>query len=136
MENSCLLLGRLLLGLYFIIPGIAKITGYAGTVAYMEAHNVPVIAVLLPLTIVIQIAAGTALIVGYKGNIAAFVLAGLTLMISVYMHNFWAYDAGVERSHETQNFIKNMAIMAGLLLIAAQGTGGFSLSNRKKKQIT
>ena len=130
IESFCLLAGRALLGLYFILPGLQKITNFEGMSQYMAAHNVPMISILLPATIVIQLAAGAALIVGYKGKVAAFLLAGLTLVISVYMHNFWAMEDGVARSHELQNFIKNMAIMAGLLCVAALGTSKFSLDNR------
>jgi putative oxidoreductase len=78
-----------------------------------------------------QLSAGAALIIGYKGKVAAFLLAGLTLVICIYMHNFWAMEEGVERVHEMQNFIKNMAIMAGLLIVAAQGLGKFSVDNRQ-----
>lgn len=127
LEDACLLAGRFLLGLYFILPGISKITGYAGMVEYMSAHNVPMISVLLPLTIILQIGLGLALIVGFKGKIAAFLLAGLTLVISIYMHNFWGMEEGTVRAHETQNFIKNMAIMAGLLMVSALGTGKLSM---------
>lgn len=127
LEDACLLAGRFLLGLYFILPGISKITGYAGMVEYMSAHNVPMISVLLPLTIILQIGLGLALIVGFKGKIAAFLLAGLTLVISIYMHNFWGMEEGTARAHETQNFIKNMAIMAGLLMVSALGTGKLSM---------
>jgi putative oxidoreductase len=125
-----LLIGRLLLGLYFILPGIMKITGYSGTVAYMTAHNVPMISILLPLTIAMQIAGGIALIIGYQGKLVAFILAILVLVISIYMHNFWVYEQGMERAHEMQNFIKNLAIMAGLLVISATGTGKFSVSSK------
>jgi putative oxidoreductase len=48
----------------------------------------------------------------------AFMLAGLTLVISLFMHNFWAMAPGLEQAHEMQNFIKNLAIMAGLLALA------------------
>ncbi|MDA0978018.1 MAG: DoxX family protein [Proteobacteria bacterium] len=130
LENACLLTGRFLLGVYFILPGIGKITGYEGTVTYMEAHNVPLIAVLLPLTILLQIGLGLCLIVGYRAKLSAFVLAGLTLVISIFMHNFWDYPEGMEASHETQNFFKNMGIMAGLLVVAGLGSGRFSLDNR------
>ena len=126
LEDACLLVGRFLLGLYFILPGISKITNYAGTVEYMSAHQVPMISVLLPLTILLQIGLGIALIIGYKGKISAFLLAGLTLVISIYMHNFWAMEEGTARAHETQNFVKNMAIMAGLLIVSALGTGKLS----------
>jgi putative oxidoreductase len=129
-ENACLLSGRALMGLYFILPAISKITDFEGTVTYMAAHNVPMIPVLLVLTIILQLSAGSALILGFKGKWAAFVLAGLVLVISLFMHNFWDYAEGTEQAHEAQNFIKNMGIVAGLLVIAALGTGKFSLDNK------
>jgi putative oxidoreductase len=130
LENACLLAGRLLMGIYFILPGIQKITDFEKMTAYMEVHNVPIITVLLPLTILLQLAAGAAIIVGYKGKIAAFILAGLTFVITIYMHNFWDMAAGMEKVHELQNFFKNMGIMAGLLMVVSLGTGKFSLDNR------
>lgn len=133
-SDACLLLGRLLLGLYFILPGLSKIQDFEGMSAYMAAHNVPMIPVLLTLTIVIQLGAGAMLIVGFRGRIAAFLLAGLTLVISIAMHNFWAYPDGIERGHETQNFVKNMAIMAGLLVVSALGCSRFSLDNRSQNK--
>ncbi|MGB5325455.1 MAG: DoxX family protein [Pseudomonadales bacterium] len=135
LESFCLLSGRALLGLYFILPGLQKITNFEAMSQYMEAHNVPLFPVLLIVTIIIQLVAGAALIVGYRGNVAAFVLAGLTLVISLYMHNFWAMEESVARGHEMQNFVKNMAIMAGLLVVAALGTGNFSLDSRSARTI-
>jgi putative oxidoreductase len=96
----------------------------------MEEHSVPMISVLLPLTILLQISAGAAIIAGYKGKIAAFILAGLTFLISIYMHDFWDMADGIEQAHELQNFVKNMAIISGLLIVAALGTGKFSLDNK------
>ncbi|WP_158769784.1 DoxX family protein [Paraglaciecola sp. L1A13] len=131
-ETACLLGGRLLLGLYFILPGLQKIVSFDAMSQYMAQHNVPVVTPLLVLTIVLQLSAGLAIIVGFKGRIAAFILAGLTLVISVFMHNFWNLPEGGNVAHETQNFVKNMAIMAGLLILSARGTGPFSLDNRTK----
>ncbi|MEP5763778.1 MAG: DoxX family protein [Halieaceae bacterium] len=129
-QNSCLLAGRFLLGLYFILPGISKVTNFAGTSEYMAQHAVPMIPVLLVLTIILQLGAGAAIIVGFQGRLAAFLLAGLTLVISIAMHHFWDLEDGVARAHETQNFFKNMGIMAGLLVVAGLGTGAFSLDSR------
>lgn len=130
IENACLLAGRVLMGVYFILPAITKITDFEGTSEYMAAHNVPLIPVLLVITIIIQLGAGGALIVGFKGKYAAFLLAGLTIVITLFMHNFWGYDEGLERAHELQNFFKNMGITAGLLMVAGLGTGRFSVDNR------
>ena len=123
--------GRLSKGAYFILPGVQKITGFDETTSYMEAHSVPMVSVLLPLTILVQLSAGAAIIVGYRGKFAAFILAGLTFIISIYMHDFWSMAKGMEQAHELQNFIKNIAIMSGLLIVAAQGTGKFSLDNKR-----
>lgn len=117
-ERLMLLIGRGLLGLYFILPGITKITGFAATSEYMAAHGVPLIPVLLVVTIVIQIGGGLALMFGFKTQLIAFLLAGLTIVINVFMHNFWVMEEGLERNHEMQNFVKNLAIMAGLLYVA------------------
>ncbi|TWX52218.1 DoxX family protein [Colwellia hornerae] len=127
IENSCLLVGRLLMGLYFIIPAISKINKFEGTSVYMEQHNVPMVPVLLVVTIIIQLVGGAGIIVGFKSKESAFILAGLTLVISLFMHNFWGMAEGLARSHELQNFFKNMGIMAGLLMITGLGTGKFSL---------
>jgi putative oxidoreductase len=132
LENACLLAGRLLLGIYFILPGISKITGWESNVSYMAEHNVPFIPVLLGITIVLQLGCGAALILGFKGKVAAFLLAGLTLVISLAMHNFWDYAEGMERNHEIQNFFKNLGITAGLLIVAALGTGKFSLTKNEQ----
>jgi len=110
--------GRALLGIYFILPGIMKVVGFESTSAYMAAHHVPFIPVLLVLTIILQIGGGAMLAAGYKTAPVAFILAGLTLVISLFMHNFWVYPEGTEQAHELQNFIKNLGIMAGLMYVA------------------
>lgn len=110
--------GRVLLGLYFIIPGISKITGWEAMTTYMEQHGVPLIQVLLVITIIVQIGGGVSLAFGYRARLMALILAGLTLVISLYMHDFWTLEEGMQRAHETQNFVKNMAIMAGLMFVA------------------
>jgi putative oxidoreductase len=87
------------------------------------------------MTILIQVVFGICLIIGYKAKYAAFVLAGLTLMINLFMHSFWNLPEGANLAHETQNFVKNTGIMAGLLVLSARGSGQFSLDtwlhNRK-----
>ena len=89
-----------------------------------EGLNVGRGAVSLALTIVLQVGGGACLAAGYRERSMAFLLAGLTLMISLFMHDFWNTYEGGNSAHETQNFIKNMAIMAGLLFVAGRPTPG------------
>ena len=124
-ELLCSTSGRVLLGLYFILPGaILKITNMEGTSAYMAEHGMVFVSFFLILTIIIQLFGGIAMVVGYQVKPVAFVLAGLTLVISLVMHDFWNIPS------ETQNFVKNMGIMAGLLVSAGLGAGGWSLESK------
>ena len=115
--------GRVLLGLYFVVPGLMKVGGFAGTLAYMELHRVPFALPVLLLTIPLQVGGGLALVANWNARTAAFLLAGMTLVINVFMHDFWNDYPGGDPQHEMQNFIKNLGIFAGLLLLAARRPG-------------
>ena len=93
-------------------------------VDYMGGHGVPLIPVMLGLTIILQIGGGISLIIGFHTRLMAFLLAGLTLVISLFMHDFWNVEEATQQAHETQNFIKNMAIMAGLMFAAGASLPG------------
>jgi putative oxidoreductase len=112
--------GRSLLGLYFIVPGLSKIFDYMGTLALMQMKGVPLSSILLPLTITIQIIGGFFLILGKSLRLSALMLFGLTIIINVYIHDFWALAGDPSQAHEAQNFIKNLAIAAGLLVLATK----------------
>ena len=119
MENTFITVGRMLLGLYFLLPGISKIPTYAGTTEYMLLHNIPLASILLPITIVLQIGLGVMLIIGYRIKESALILAALTIFINIGMHDFWNEYPNTDAGHETQNFVKNLAIFAGLLVLSA-----------------
>ena len=119
MEKTFITVGRMLLGLYFLLPGISKIPTYAGTTEYMLLHNIPLASILLPITIVLQIGLGVMLIIGYRIKESALILAALTIFINIGMHDFWNEYPNTDAGHETQNFVKNLAIFAGLLVLSA-----------------
>ena len=131
MEKIYITTGRILLGLYFLYPGITKIPRYDFMVEYMSLHNIPLINILLPVTIVIQIVFGLMLIAGYRIKESAIILAGLTIFINVGMHDFWNEYPNTNASHEMQNFVKNLGIFAGLLvLIGANKVSQWKLFNK------
>ena len=119
MEKIFITVGRVLLGLYFLLPGISKIPTYAGTTEYMLLHNIPLASFLLPVTIVLQVGLGAILIIGYRIKESAIILAALTIFINIGMHDFWNEYPNTDSGHETQNFVKNLAIFAGLLVLSA-----------------
>ena len=120
IDSLSFIVGRSLLGLYFIGPGLSKVFDYAATIALMKIKGVPFSSLLLPVTIAIQIFGGLLLILGKNLRIASFVLFGLTIVINIFIHNFWALAGDPTQTHEVQNFVKNLAIGAGLLVLATK----------------
>ena len=119
IEKTCITIGRVLLGLYFLLPGISKIPTYEFTAEYMTSHSIPLVSILLPITIVLQLVLGIALIIGFRIKESALILAALTIFINIGMHDFWNEYPNTDVGHETQNFVKNLAIFAGLLVLSA-----------------
>lgn len=119
-DNLFFIVGRSLLGLYFILPGVSKVFDYASTLTLMKIKGVPFSAALLPVTIVIQLLGGIFLILGKNLRLTAFILFGLTIFINIFIHNFWTLHGDPSEAHEMQNFVKNLAIAAGLLILATK----------------
>ena len=119
MKSTLIHIGRILLAIYFLLPGIAKFTSWNMHIALMETHNMIMIPLLLATAGVIQITGSICLILNKKVVECALVLATLVLLINLNLHDFWNIYENVDVKHETQNFYKNMGIFAGLLLLAA-----------------
>ena len=119
-DNLFFIVGRSLLGLYFIVPGVSKVFDYASTLTLMKIKGVPFSAALLPVTIVIQLLGGIFLILGKNLRLTAFILFGLTIFINIFIYNFWTLHGDPSEAHEMQNFVKNLAIAAGLLILATK----------------
>lgn len=122
-------LARLLLSFMFILSGFRKISGYAGTQQYMEAMGVP--GELLSLVILVEVAGGIALLVGWQARTVAFLLAGFSVLTGVIFHLVPSFGMeGMDARNAVLHFQKNMAIAGGMLMVVALGPGRFSLSAR------
>lgn len=129
LESIAEPIGRVLMSIIFIMAGLNKITGYAGTAGYMDMMGVP--SILLPLVIILEIGGGILLLIGFKARLAAFLLAGFTLLSGILFHLLPSFGMeGMAAQNEMIHFMKNMAIAGGLGFVFANGPGRFSLDNR------
>ena len=118
MGKYSLIIGRSLIALYFLVPGIMKFAAWDMHIALMEKHGMIFVPVLLALAGITQIVASISILFNRFVTPAAIVLALMVVAINITLHDFWNYT-GIEGAHEMQNFIKNLGILGGLLVLAA-----------------
>lgn len=131
LQNPLALAGRLLLALLFLPAGVGKLTGFAGTVGYISSVGLPMPQVAAAIAVAIEIVGGAALVFGYRTRLAALVLAAFTLVASLSFHAYWAMPADQQMIPQLL-FTKNIAIVGGLLILAAFGAGAWSMDARRK----
>jgi putative oxidoreductase len=121
---------RLLLALMFVASGVTKLAGIEGTAGYIASVGLPAPQMLALGAGVLEVVAGTMLIVGWQARWAALALAAFTFVASVLFHNFWAQPADQAFVQQLM-FMKNLAVIGGLLFVFAQGPGRVSFDARR-----
>lgn len=119
------LVGRLFYSSLYILYGYFKLTGFAGTTAYMAKQGLPAPAVFAALAVVIELGGGLLMLIGYQTRLVALGLAIYVLVAAFIAHAH--FGDGNQMSH----FFKNMAIVGGSLAFVAFGAGRYSLDGRR-----
>jgi putative oxidoreductase len=122
--------GRVMLSLIFILSGFGKITGYDGTAAYMAAKGMPMVAVLLPLTILTELGGGILLAIGFQTRWVALALAGFSILAALVFHDFWSVTDAAQHMNQQINFLKNVSMAGGLLMIFSMGPGHYHVDKK------
>ena len=123
---TLLLIGRLALAAVFLVAGIRKIMAIAGTTGYLAKLGFPMPEVLVYVAILFEVGGALLLIVGWKTRIAAWALAIFTVVAMFMAHRFWEVDAA-QYANQMNHFLKNLAIIGGMLFVAACGPGSLSV---------
>ena len=83
----------------------------------MQHHNIPYALPLLYIAGVAQVIGALLLFANHYVRFTSLGFVLYIIVINVLMHDFWHFT-GTEAAHELQNFIKNLGILAGLLVLA------------------
>ena len=131
LQDPLSLAGRLLFALLFLPAGISKLTGFAGTVGYITSVGLPAPTLAAAFALSLEIIGGLALVLGAGTRVAALALALFTLVASFFFHNYWAVPEAQAFVQQLM-FYKNIAVVGGLLSVAAWGAGAWSVDAMRK----
>jgi putative oxidoreductase len=124
-----LLIGRVLLGLLFLVAGVRKIMLYSGSAAYFAKLGFPAPEAMAVLAILIELGGAALLILGWQTRRIAWLLVLFVIIATAMAHRFWEFDAA-QYANQMNHFLKNVAIIGGLLYVAVLGAGKLSLDER------
>jgi putative oxidoreductase len=138
LRNVTALLGRILLALIFVLSGLTKLMNLTGTASYMAQSGIPpnLLYPALYLSIAVELGCGLLVMTGLWARWAALIiflwLIPVTLMVHVaaYVQATQQHQAMAALTQQIM-YMKNLAMMGGLLLLAAMGPGGFSINGRR-----
>jgi putative oxidoreductase len=125
-SDGLALLGRALLCVLFVVSGWGKIGGFADTAGFIGSKGLPLPQVLTAIAIAVELGGGLLLLIGWKARWIAWAMAAFTVVITPIFHSFWDAPAA-EVMNQQVNFLKNVAIIGGLLMVAAMGPGRYSV---------
>jgi putative oxidoreductase len=126
------LIGRILMSVIFILSGIMKLMDWHMMAGMMASKGFPIPSAMLAGAVIVEILGGLCLLFGFKVRIAAFIMFLYLVPTTLMFHNFWAFQ-GAARMDNQAHFLKNLAIMGGLLMLAAYGPGKLSVDGAGAK---
>ncbi len=118
-NTHALLAARVLMGGFFLLAGIMKLQGIDGVAGYISSVGLPIPLVLAWASALFEVGAGIAIITGKYFKEATLLLAAFVIVVSFLFHSPSTWGDAMQQ----MMFMKNMAIVAGLLFMAAHGAG-------------
>nr|WP_256381145.1 DoxX family protein [Myxosarcina sp. GI1] len=119
------LAARVCLCLIFLKAGISHLLGFGQTVAMMAGNGLPIPNVLLAFTVIFQILGGLSLLLGYQVRIGSILLIIFLIPATLVFHN------PIADPSQLNDFLKNIGLIGGLLMVIAVGAGALSIDGDK-----
>ncbi|MBU9398513.1 DoxX family protein [Burkholderia multivorans] len=128
-KDELLLAARVLLMILFVLFGWQKLTGFAGTVAYMASTGSPSPELSAAIAVGVELVGGVLIAIGFYTRPLALAFAVYTLATAFIGHRYWSLQ-GMAQYLAMINFYKNISIVGAFLLLALTGPGRYSVDRQ------
>jgi putative oxidoreductase len=130
-QSQAMLVARVLLALLFLVAGIRKLMAVAATAGYFAKLGFPAPEAMVWLSIVVEIGGAALLIAGWQTRRAAWLLIAFVAIATAMAHRFWEFNDAAQYAAQLNNFLKNVAVIGGLLYVVVAGPGTVSVEGRR-----
>lgn len=127
--DALILIGRILLAWIFVGSAYGAMTNFSGSVGYFRSLHVPAPELFTTMTVALEVLMSAGLILGIGTRYCAVLVFLFVLVATAIAHRYWEYPAG-QQIGQYNNFLKNISIMGGAMLIFVTGAGRFSLDRK------
>jgi len=132
-NDKALLIGRLLMAALFLAVGIPKaMGGYVGFGKYLGSLGVPSPEIMSMVVTAIEVLVPIAIILGVFHRTSALVLIAFVIVATILAHRYWEFPAE-QVANQRNHFLKNIALIGGLLFYYVSGPGAFALGGRSRQ---
>ena len=131
-QSNMMLVGRIAVAVLFLVPGIRKLMAVAGTAGYFAKLGFPMPEVMVWVAILIEVGGAALLILGWQTRRVAWLFILFVVIATLMAHRFWEFSDAAQYAAQMNNFLKNLAVLGGLLYIAAFGAGALSMDGRAR----
>ena len=128
MKKYIPLTGRILFSLIFLLTIMSHFKKEA--IDFAGSKGVPVPGFLVPLSGIIAFLGGLSIVLGYKTKVGALLIILFLIPVTFFMHDFWNESNPQQMQMQMANFMKNIALLGGALLILYFGPGPVSIDRK------
>jgi uncharacterized membrane protein YphA (DoxX/SURF4 family) len=114
---TILMVGRVILGAYFIYSGYSHFSGLKGMTGYAASKKVPFPKLAVIGTGIMLLVGGLSILTGFFATLGIILLVLFLLPTTILMHNFWKETDPSARMNQKIAFNKNFGIIGALLII-------------------
>ena len=119
--DSVAVIGRILIGVLFLMSGVGKLAAPAATQGFIVSVGLPAPFASYAVAVAVEVLGSSLLVAGFRTR---FVAAGMAVFAFA---TALAFHRNCADQNQMIHFMKNIAIIGGLLQVVAFGGGKFSV---------
>lgn len=128
LKDFFILIGRICLGGVFLWAAYEKIRHWHRAMEFAKSKHVPNANIVLPIAVALKIVGGLLVVFGWHAHIGALLLLIVAIPSLLKMHPFWRTQ-GPDMELQKHIFMKEVAVIGGLLILLAIGAGHIGLGH-------